>query len=270
MPILYPGNKSRYIVGLLKDFIKPAKRAVDPFAGSAVIPTRLMKAGKISEAVIGDTSPEMLNIYRQLKYNESETLDNLQRILNMLSRGSKKATVSEQDIALLRDFRNKRAGGFAGESESAAIDITIGNYASRYNPSIPSDVLFTTKLDPSKVKNKESIINNVRDTAQMLRQSKIVEGGYEQTLKEVKKGDFLVIDPPYINTRGYSKEYKLKSSVDYDAMSAHIRELSKKTSGVMYNTEPIREYFPKMDFKRTNMLHSVPEVEARWGDVWQK
>jgi DNA adenine methylase len=99
--------------------------------------------------------------------------------------------------------------------------------------------------------------NNILEVSRFLNHSKgtIVNTSYENILHEAKKGDFVFLDPPYIEQRDYEFNYNKDEILDGDFVTKLHFEVTKlDAKGVKWlmtqaDTEQIHNIFSEYNIK---------------------
>lgn len=205
-PILkWAGGKTQMLSELLPKVPASYGRYIEPFFGGGA----LFFALQPENAVIADSNPELINMYRQIAGNVDEVIKILKQYEN----------TSEMFYAV----RNLRWEDLP-EAEAAARTIylnrTCFNGLYRVNKSGQFNVPFGKYTNP-KICDEDGL----RAAAEALKKAEIVCGDYFLVLEYyAKPGDFVFLDPPYLPISEYAdfKRYTKEQFYEED----HI-ELSK-------------------------------------------
>ena len=193
--VKYQGGKSRELKTITKMMPKDFNRIVEPFCGGAAVSFYFEKP-----AVLCDTNWDIINLYRQVVDNQG---------LRRLCQETERHANMEHDQLEERfyDSRNDINRKFDPETSTywhRAISYMVVRQLcfsgmERYNARGEFNVPFGHY--------KKFACNLTFATSgrywEMLRQSTILEGDFEQALNEAHEDDFVFIDPPYLERLGY-------------------------------------------------------------------
>ena len=134
----------------------------------------------------------------------------------------------------------------------------LGNYNRVYMPGeIP-------RVSPGSYVSSKSVAQKIDDLGEVMqkRNVQIKTQGWEESLKDIKPGDFVNLDTPYLKTFGYPG-IKSTTAADHAKMSQLLEEVSGKTSGIVYNSPVGAKEFPWLEFEPTGLLRGE-EVAGQW------
>ncbi len=189
VPFLRWAGSKRKIIPILLD-LAPAKfaRYVEPFAGSAC----LFFALRPAQAILSDINSELINTYQTLKANVEGVIKHLS-LLNC----------SEDEYYRIRSQANskmtneKRAARFIYLNRFCFNGLYRTNKQGKFN--VPYGGHKAGNLPAASL---------LRDCACSLRGAAVSPASFEKTLREVRSGDFVYLDPPYsIESRRVFNEY---------------------------------------------------------------
>lgn len=215
-PILkWAGGKSQLLPSLLPKIPLAYNRYVEPFVGGAA----LFFALQPEKAIISDSNPELVNLYRQVAENVEEVIEHLKRHVN-----------------IEEEFYRVRAQNWADLSPSAAaarmiyLNRTCFNGLYRVNRKGEFNTPFGNYKNP-RICDEE----NLRNASLVLRRAEIVCGDYLDILKNrVECGDFVFLDPPYIPVGEYGdfKRYTKEQFHDDDQarLAEAVRDVQKRNA----------------------------------------
>lgn len=175
----WAGSKKKLVPRLKKFWNEKFERYVEPFAGSAC----LFFALSPQAAILGDSNLELINVYEVLR----ESPDRMYRRLVRIPRDSASY------------YRWRAKDPLKLDPETRALRFVYLNHNCfngiyRTNANGQFNVPFGTKL--STYLSREEFTG----CANALKAAKFVSGDFQDTLKEVRRGDFVYLDPPYAVT----------------------------------------------------------------------
>ena len=206
-PLLkWAGGKTQLLPQLLPKVPKKFGRYIEPFFGGGA----LFFALQPQTAIIADSNPELVNLYRTVAENVESVIAELKWHKNTEEHFYDVRTwnwteLSSPEAAARTIFLNKTCfNGLYRVNRKGQFNVPFGRYK---NPAI---------LD----------IENLRLVATLLKGTTILEGDYKDVLREyAQPGDFVFLDPPYLPVSQYAdfKRYTKEQFYEED----HL-ELSKE------------------------------------------
>jgi len=170
---------------LLPKIPKDYGKYIEPFFGGGA----LFFAAKPATAVISDSNFELVNLYKVIKDNPYDLIDQLSNMVNESDffyklRSIEISKLSAVELAARTIYLNKTCfNGLYRVNKNGLFNVPYGKYK---NPNIcdKETILAASKLLSNKV---------------------IVLGDYKDVLKKyAKKNDFIFLDPPYLPISQYS------------------------------------------------------------------
>lgn len=185
-PILkWAGGKSQMLTDLLPRIPKKYGRFIEPFFGGGA----LFFALRPENAIIADSNPELINLYRTVASDVDSVISCLKRHKNDENWFYK---VREQDISKLTPIQ--------AAARTIYLNKTCFNGLYRVNKSGKFNVPFGRYKNPRIIDEE-----NLRAASALLSRTTIVQGDYKKVLKEhTKKDDFVFLDPPYLPVSAYA------------------------------------------------------------------
>lgn len=199
-PILkWAGGKSQLLSELLPKIPKKYGKFIEPFFGGGA----LFFAAKPHQAIISDSNPELINLYRMVASNVNCVIKALQSYKNTEEafyevRAQEPTLLSPVQAAARTIFLNKTCfNGLYRVNKKGQFNTPFGHYK---NPRY---------LDE----------DNLRAASALLRRATIVLGDYKAVLKDyAEPGDFIFLDPPYLPISVYAdfKRYTKEQFLEED------------------------------------------------------
>ena len=215
-PILkWAGGKSQLLPELLPRVPKHYNRYVEPFIGGAA----LFFAVQPEHAIISDSNPELVNLYRSVAKNVEAVIAALKRYVN---------TQEEFYRVRAQDWRNLPA------TEAAArmiyLNRTCFNGLYRVNRKGEFNVPYGRYVNP-RICDED----NLKNAAIVLNRATILCEDYLDVLNNrVETGDFVFLDPPYLpvgewgDFKRYTKEQFYEE--DHRRLSEAVRLLHERNA----------------------------------------
>ena len=215
-PILkWAGGKSQLLPSLLPKIPSEYNRYIEPFVGGAALFFSLQP----ERAIISDSNPELINLYRQVADNVEDVIGHLKHHVNTEGefyrvRSLRWETLSPSEAAARMIYLNRTCfNGLYRVNRKGEFNTPFGNYR---NPKICDE-------------------ENLRNASLVLRKAEIVCGDYLDILERyVERGDFVFLDPPYIPVGEYGdfKRYTKEQFQDEDQvrLADAVKEIQKRNA----------------------------------------
>lgn len=187
----WAGSKRRQLSRLASFWSADHKRYVEPFAGSACLFFELSP----STAVLGDSNEELIEVYRVVS-------DEPERLYRRLCR-------IRRDLSTYRRWRHLNPKSLDRETRALRFLYLNRNcFNGIYRTNIDGDFNVPMGTRQGRYIGKDDFLN----CSSLLQRATLVVGDFVKTLKRVKTGDFVYLDPPYaVNSRRIFREYGKKT-----------------------------------------------------------
>lgn len=176
----WAGGKQK-LVGELSGYFGPAKRLVEPFTGSGSI----FMGTDYDEYLLCDINNDLITLYNNLKSNKDALLNEVDILFSGIYNTSTNFYELRTEFNDINDpirksalfvYLNKHAfNGLCRYNSKGKYNVPYGKYASPNNP-IDNMIIFSEKAQKAT----------------------FVCQGFEDTFKELKDGDVVYCDPPYV------------------------------------------------------------------------
>jgi len=245
-PLLkWAGGKSQLLRELLPHIPQKYNRYIEPFFGGGA----LFFAIKPTEAVIADSNPELINLYRVVASNVDELIKQLRQYKNTEEafykiRAQDWTTLSPEKAAARTIFLNRTCfNGLYRVNRKGQFNAPFGKYV---NPRI---------LDEDAL----------RSAAILLNRAVIVCGDYKDVLHEhARPGDFVFLDPPYLPISAYSdfkrytkEQFYEEDHIELAAEVIRLRELGAHTILTNSNHPLVHELYGQFDMELFNTKRHI-------------
>ena len=185
-PILkWAGGKTQMLGDLIPKVPASYGRYIEPFFGGGA----MFFALQPENAVIADSNPELINMYRQVADNVDEVIKHLKTYENTSEmfyavRSLEWTTLPEAEAAARTIFLNKTCfNGLYRVNKRGQFNVPFGKYK---NPKICDE-------------------DGLRAASEVLKKAEIICGDYFLVLEHyAQPGDFVFLDPPYLPISEYS------------------------------------------------------------------
>ncbi|WP_298277862.1 DNA adenine methylase [Ferroplasma sp.] len=236
-PILkWAGGKRQLLPVLLKNIPNKFNTYYEPFIGGAALLISLYSLNKINNAVISDTNRDLYNLYRTIREEPQELIDELNNLkFKNSSDDYYKARLlfnstedSVRRSAILIYLNRHGYNGLYRVNSNNKFNVPFGKYS---NPGMPSP-------------------GNIMALSNILQSCTVMNSDFEAAVMNAVRGDFVYFDPPYmpLSKTSYFTGYTHSGfdERDQERLSRTFKELSRKGVYVMESnssTELIRELY---------------------------
>lgn len=185
-PVLkWAGGKSQLLKELMPKIPKHYGRFIEPFVGGGA----LFFAIRTTNAIIADSNPELINLYRTIAINVNGVIDCL-----------KKHTNNEKKYYKIRSKDWTQISPEEAAARTIYLNHTCFNGLYRVNRAGQFNTPFGRYKNPRILDEK-----NLLAASSLLQKTTIICGDYKDILREhAKPGDFVFLDPPYLPISEYS------------------------------------------------------------------
>lgn len=179
----WAGGKRRLVPYLSKLIPLPAKRLIEPFAGSAAL--SLVLAGAVESLWLNDLNAELTNVFRQLKEHPSAFIDRAQVLFHP-------ANNTAEAYYRLRDAFNTSEDPL----ERAALFLFLNRHG--YNGLCRFNVAGEFNVPFGRYRMPYFPEKELREAASILTKAVISSLDFEEVLDQCVPGDVVYCDPPYV------------------------------------------------------------------------
>ena len=185
-PLLkWAGGKTQMIPNLIGAMPKSFNNYIEPFIGGGALFFFLSP----KSAVIADSNPELISLYRKIALDYEPVLKLLGKMPN-----------TEEFFYEERSRKFEDLSSIQAAARTIYLNRTCFNGLYRVNKSGGFNVPYGKYKDP-KIADGQLL----KSVSEVLRSAKIVLGDYKLVLQQhAKKGDLVFLDPPYLPISQYS------------------------------------------------------------------
>lgn len=239
-PVLkWAGGKAQLIDEIICRMPADYKTYYEPFLGAGA----LLFALQPSVAVVNDINPQLINIYNQIEKNHKEIIS----LINDFD----SIECNKERYYEFRAKYNEKINNNVLDAECAALMIWINKHCFNGLYRVNSKGLFNVPYNNRTV-GKSIEAENVQKMGQYLKDNNIVISNidFEEACNNVKKGDFVYFDSPYVpldnkdSFTDYSKTGFLLE--DHKRLAKLYKRLDKIGAYVMlsnHDTSLVRELY---------------------------
>jgi len=251
--IKWQGNKSKHINKFIQYIPHFTGTYIEPFLGSGALLLKLQP----KKWIVNDINKDLINVWKYVKSDPQSIIDIFTEFGIYFKNLSK-----EDKVKYCKEITSK--------IESMPYDI---NRASMYLLmkfcSYTGDIIYNNKfffksLDMNIfIRNYYPFLlqnnyNNIQLVSQFLnnKSGKIFNKSYEKILDKAKEGDFIFLDPPYIDTHKYDFNYNKDEILDDSFIQQLFLQVKKlddrnvKWLMTQADTEQIKDIFKEYTIKK--------------------
>ena len=248
--IKWQGNKSKHINKFIKYIPEFTGTYIEPFVGSGALLLKLQP----KKFIINDLNKDLVNIWNGVKSNPDKIIKIFQEFGTAFKPLSKQNKVIycrkiTSQIELL-PYNLQRATDYLLMKFCAYSGDIIINNQFRFN-GIDQNIYIRNQYGFLRENN----YNNLLDVSIFLNNGKIFNKSYEQILLKAKRGDFIFLDPPYIEKHKYSFNYNKNEILDESFIIKLYKEVKKldiknvKWLMTQADTKQIKDIFSEYTIK---------------------
>jgi len=264
IPVLvkWAGGKRQLIPQLKKYFPDKIERYFEPFVGGGSVAFYVIEHYKPKKIYLSDSNEELINVYNVVKSDINNLIKRLEYY---------KKSHSKSFYYLIRSKNPKTLSPLERATRFIYLNRTCYNGLYRVNSKNEFNVPIGSYKNP-KIYNEEEL----RRISGLLKTAIIEVKDFYQIKNEVKKGDFVYLDPPYYPLKkesftAYTKDNFLEK--DQIRLAKLFRILDKKGAKLMESnsdTAFIRNLYKKYNIhvvKANRMINSNSKGRGKINEV---
>ena len=257
--INWSGNKSKHINKIIKYIPDFSGTYIEPFVGSGAMLLKLQP----EKWIINDLNKDLITIWNNIKINHNGIIE----IFKEFSKHFKH---------LSKENKIKYCKEITGKIENLPYDIKrssvymlmkfcayMGNILINNKIKFPS--LNVRILDNKYYFLEQCYFQNLNNVSKFLNNSKgkIYNKSYEKILDKAKSGDFVFLDPPYIENHNYQFNYNKNEVLDEKFLKNLYKQVKKldkrniKWLMTQADTKQIKEIFKEYTIKKFPVYRTV-------------
>lgn len=250
-PILKWAGGKRQLLPHLRPLFNPSRRYIEPFLGGGA----LLFALQPDAAVVNDSNKELIETYRAIASDPSGIYQELQKHENSKEyfldlRAKNPWDMAPQALAARMIFLNKTCfNGLYRVNRQNKFNVPFGNYK---KPSLPS-------------------LSEIKEAGEYLKKVKLCSEDFRDfILREVRPGDQVFLDPPYVPVSEYSDFTRYTpgrfNMEDQEELAEIATELVKRGALVVAtnsDTEIVRELYSGFDIHQVAARRSINKDSRR-------
>lgn len=251
--VKWAGGKRQLLEKLEARMPESYGKYYEPFIGGGA----LLLDVHPQKAIINDNNEQLLNAYRQIKDNSEQVI---QEVCILDEVPCDKERYYEQ-----RDKYNKKIAANQLDAECAALMIWINKHCFNGLYRVNSKGAFNVPYNNKKT-GLSIDIDNIRNIAKYLQQGgiEIRQGDFEEACADVKKGDFVYFDSPYVpisetaNFTDYTKDgFSLD---DHKRLAVLFKKLADAGAFIMlsnHNVPLVHELYSGYNIEEVDVRRAI-------------
>jgi DNA adenine methylase len=252
--VKWAGGKRQLLSRMIMVLPEKWNKYFEPFAGGSAMIVELSNMGRIGKATIGDTNPELVNLYMEVRDNLEGLLEELKSI----------QFVNEKESYLsARNRFNAIRGSEESKTERSVLFLYLNRHCFnglwRVNSSGEFNVPFGKYSNPSLPGASE-----IRRFSEMLQDVDIRCSDFETILSDVQPGDFVYLDPPYepvSRTSSFTSYTKIGfTPYDQKRLRGMCRKLDNMGAMFMVSNSfspPVMELYSEFTIRKVDANRSI-------------
>ena len=217
-----PGNKTRHLKHIIPLIPKFSGTYIEPFLGTGAVYLHLLP----KKAILNDLNKDIIDIWKLVKSDPEyiiQEVDKFKKVFLPKSNTTKleicKKIVSEMDT-------------YTGKKRTIMYLLMI--YCSFKGTVYLTNRFHISALNLHIYKNESCHIFTQNYSIKMVELQKILKNtklenkDYKKIIERAKKGDFVFLDPPYIEPKNYSFNYNKDESFDINELKLNLHKLTGK------------------------------------------
>jgi DNA adenine methylase len=259
-----PGNKSKHLKHIIPLIPEFTGTYYEPFVGTGAVYLHLLP----EKAVLNDLNKDIIDIWKLVKTDPEYIIHQIvifkNKFLHLTNKN--KLEMCKDIVSKMEKLKGKQRTINYLLMIYCSFKGTLYLLDKLYFDSLYGDVYTTNTCHIFTEKYKTKLL----ELQKILKNIKIENKDYKLILKNSKKGDFVFLDPPYIEPKNYSFNYNKNENFNIDELKLNLENLDKK--GVKWmmtqiDTKQVRNLFREYKFyKYTNNSNfnnsNIPKKEV--------
>jgi DNA adenine methylase len=234
------GGKRKLLDKIEENLPRKFNNYYEPFLGGGSVFFYMKQKYPNKNFIISDINEDLINTYKNIKDNPEEVIRHLRKL--------KKLNSKEFYYKVRESFNKKKFFGIKRSAIFIYMNKVCFNGIYRVNSVGEFNVPYGNYKNP-EIFNEETIMF----ASELLKGVKIIFQDYEQLKKQVKKEDFIYLDPCYdpIKKTSFANYTPNRfSDEDNDRMSEFVRYLKEKKVHFLFSnnlTNNVKRLYPKRE-----------------------
>jgi DNA adenine methylase len=204
----WSGNKSqhlRHILPLIPEF---TGTYIEPFVGSGALLLKL----EPEKWIINDLNKDLINVWRTVRDNPDEVISEFKEFglsFKPMTKDVKTTTCKEITLGIDEmEYNTKRAITYLLMKYCSFMGVILRNDKFKF-----CNLELNVSIDTYPFL-KETYYTKITKASEFLKNGEIYNNDYKVILQKAKNGDFVFLDPPYIEDHNYQFNYNKGEILD--------------------------------------------------------
>ena len=250
--VRWMGNKSKHLNKFIQYVPDEYNTYIEPFVGSGALFLKL----EPDKWIINDLNKDLINIWKCVKKDPDEIISNFKDFGKKFKRMS-----NDRMVENCKEITNKLND--MSYNIDRASTYMLMKYCSYMGNIIHNNKFYFNGLDANIYNNnytflKETNYENIRNVSDFLNNTKgkIYNKDYKDILEKAKDGDFVFLDPPYVEDHDYRFNYNKGEILNNDFLQELLKEVKKldkrnvKWMMTQADTKEIKRLFKEYKIKK--------------------
>jgi DNA adenine methylase len=217
-----PGNKSKHLKHIIPHIPNFTGTYYEPFLGTGAVYLHLLP----KKAVLNDLNKDIIAIWKLVKTNPNFIIQEIDKFKKTFLPKS-----NEMKLKQCKDIVSKM-DTYTGDQRT--INYLLMIYCNFEGTLYLSNRLYFRGLNGNIYTNKschiftENYKSKILELQNILKNVKIENKDYSKILNKTKKGDFVFLDPPYIEEKDYLFDYNKNGEFCVKNLQKELHNLDKK------------------------------------------
>jgi len=253
--IKWPGNKSKYLKYLVDHVPSDYNRYIEPFLGSGA----LFLSVRPKKWIINDINTDLIHIWNTVKHDYDHLIHHIDDIMKTI------LLLDEKQLLTYCRALTSQLNTIPLSAEQSAILLVMKQYVFMgylYSRNKYYFRSFDMNLYKKPVYFSSTYKANLLHVTEFLQSTKgsILNMDFKKVLHKAKKGDFVFLDPPYLEDRNYNFSYNKDQSINKSFLIDLYNEIQKlDKKGVRWmmtqaDTKEIRNLFGKYNISKYKVI----------------
>jgi DNA adenine methylase len=237
-----PGNKSkhlRHIIPKIPDF---PGTYYEPFLGTGAVYLHLLP----KKAVLNDLNKDIVNIWKLVKSNPELIIKEIDKF--------KKTFLSKSNEMKLKQCKDivSKMDTFTGDKRTINYLLMIYCSFRGIGEGNIHSLLTVLKKNNSCHIFTDNYKSKILELKEILKNIRIENKDYSKIIEKTKKGDFVFLDPPYIDDKKYGFEYNKDEEFSVKNLQEELKKLDDryvKWMMTQVDTKQVRKVFQNYNIK---------------------
>ena len=220
--IKYSGNKSRCLQHILPHIPKEYNTYFEPFCGSGAILLKL----EPQQWVVNDLNTDLISVWQCIRDSPEYIVEYFQKFAEIFD-------IPNKERILLCKELTQKLNGLEEGSERSTLFLLMKYCAFMGHIMVKGRFNFQSGLDGAIFRNQpmyflsEKYFSHIRKISNFLNSvgGSILNKDYKEILLEAKDGDFVFLDPPYVELNDYKFNYNFGEKNDLDFVLELVRQV---------------------------------------------